>query len=431
VTQLAVPQIEIVESDDDYARIVAEPLEPGFGITVGNALRRVLLSSLPGAAVVSVRIDGVQHEFSTIPHMKEDTIEFLLNVKELRLRALSDRPGKLFLEITGREGGITAADIQVPPDYEIVNPGLHLATLDSTDAELRVEFNVEQGRGYVPAGQTDGLPIGVIPVDAIFTPVHRVNYKVEHTRVGQASNFDRLVLEVWTDGTITAVEAISQSADILLEQLAFFGQLGKPSPPVVERGLGAGTVLTPARYNTQIEDLQLSVRAYNCLKRSGLMTVGQVLEKSEDELLSLRNFGRKSYDELRDRLYELGFLVVEAPKEEVAAEAPSVIEEEGLPAVAAVSAPAVEEEKVPPEPVAAEEPVVAPAEPAAEEVVVEEIAAPPEPEAVAATPPKRERKRAKAEEPRAPAEGEEEEIPDWQRKLMALKKEVGEEGEEG
>ncbi|HJX61102.1 MAG TPA: DNA-directed RNA polymerase subunit alpha [Dehalococcoidia bacterium] len=427
MTQLAVPQIEIVDSDDDYARIVAEPLEPGFGITVGNALRRVLLSSLPGAAVVSVRIDGVQHEFSTIPHMKEDTIEFILNVKELRLRALSDRPGKLFLEVTGREGGITAADIQAPPDYEIVNPALHLATLDSNDAELRVEFNVDQGRGYVPAGQSDGLPIGVIPVDAIFTPVHKVNYKVEHTRVGQASNFDRLVLEVWTDGTISAVEAISQSADILLGQLALFGQLGKPSPPVVERGLGAGTVLTPTRYNTPIEDLQLSVRAYNCLKRSGLMTVGQVLEKAEDELLSLRNFGRKSYDELRDRLFELGFLAPEGLKEEVA-EAPSVIEEEELPAVAAVSAPTAEE--VAP----SEEPVVvaaAPAEPVAEEVVVEEIAAPVEPEAVVATPPKRERKRAKAGETPAPTEGEEEEIPDWQRKLMALKKEVGEEGEEG
>ena len=264
-------------------------------------------------------------------------------------------------------------------------------------------------------------------MDAIFTPVHKVNYKVEHTRVGQASNFDRLVLEVWTDGTVTAVEAISQSADILLGQLALFGQLGKPSPPVVERGLGAGTVLTPTRYNTPIEDLQLSVRAYNCLKRSGLMTVGQVLEKAEDELLSLRNFGRKSYDELRDRLFELGFLAPEGLKEEVA-EAPSVIEEEELPAVAAVSAPTAEE--VAP----SEEPVVvaaAPAEPVAEEVVVEEIAAPVEPEAVVATPPKRERKRAKAEQPPAPAEGEEEEIPDWQRKLMALKKEVGEEGEEG
>jgi DNA-directed RNA polymerase subunit alpha len=426
VTQLAVPQIEIVESDDDFARIVAEPLEPGFGITVGNALRRVLLSSLPGAAVVSVRIDGVQHEFSTIPHMKEDTIEFLLNVKELRLRALSDRPGKLFLEITGREGGITAADIQAPPDYEIVNTGLHLATLDSTEAELRVEFNVEQGRGYVPAGQTDGLPIGVIPVDAIFTPVHKVNYKVEHTRVGQASNFDRLVLEVWTDGTVSAVEAISQSADILLGQLALFSQLGKPAPPLVERGLGAGTVLTPGRYNTPIEDLQLSVRAYNCLKRSGLMMVGQVLEKSEDELLSLRNFGRKSYDELRDRLIELGFLSLETPKEELAAEVPSVIEEEELPvAVAGVAEEPAAEEMAPPEPVAVEEPM------AAEEVKVEEIAAPAEPEAVVATPPKRERKRAKAEEPPAPAEGEEEEIPEWQRKLLALRQEVGEEGEVG
>ena len=427
MTQLAVPQIEVVESDNDYARIMAEPLEPGFGITVGNALRRVLLSSLPGAAVVSVRIDGVQHEFSTIPHMKEDTIEFILNVKELRLRALSDRPGKLFLEIAGREGGITAADIQAPPDYEIVNPSLHLATLDSTDAELRVEFNVEQGRGYVPAGQSDGLPIGVIPMDAIFTPVHKVNYKVEHTRVGQDSNYDRLVLEVWTDGTISAVEAISQSADILLGQLALFSQLGKPAPPVVERGLGAGTVLTPARYNTQIEDLQLSVRAYNCLKRTGLMTVGQVLEKSEDELLSLRNFGRKSYDELRERLIELGFLSLEGLREEVAAEALSVIEEEEeeLPEVVSVTAeePAAEE-AAPPE--AAEEP-------AAAEVALAEIAAPPEPETKAAvpTPPKRERKRAKAEQPPAPAEGEEEEIPEWQRKLLALKQEVGDEGEEG
>ena len=431
MTQLAVPQIEIVESDNDYARIVAEPLEPGFGITVGNALRRVLLSSLPGAAVVSVRIDGVQHEFSTIPHMKEDTIEFLLNVKELRLRALSDRPGKLFLEVTGREGGITAADIQAPPDYEIINPNLHLATLDSTDAELRVELNVEQGRGYVPAGQSDGLPIGVIPVDAIFTPVHKVNYKIEHTRVGQASNYDRLVLEVWTDGTVSAVEAISQSAEILLDQLTLFSQLGKPSPPVVERGLGAGTVLTPSRYNTQIEDLQLSVRAYNCLKRSGLMTVGQVLEKSEDELLALRNFGRKSYDELRDRLIELGFLSLEALKEEMA-EAPSVIEEEEMPSVSAgIPEAPPEEEAAPMEPAVAEEPAVAPEEAAAEQVKVGEIAAPAEPEGAVASPPKRERKRAKAEEPPAAAEGEEEEIPEWQRKLLALKKEVGEEGEEG
>jgi len=417
VTQLVVPQVEIVESDDNYARIVAEPLEPGFGTTVGNSLRRVLLSSLPGAAVTSVRIDGVQHEFSTIPHMKEDTIDFLLNVKELRLRALSDRPGTLLLEVTGREGGVTAADIQVPPDYEILNPELHLATLDSTEGDLRVEFNVEQGHGYVPAGESDELPIGVIPTDAIFTPVRRVNYKVERTRVGQVSNYDRLVLEVWTDGTITGVEAISQSADILLEQLSLFSQVGKPAPPVVERGLGAGTVLTPDRYNTAIEDLSLSVRAYNCLKRSGLMTVGQVLEKSEDELLALRNFGRKSYEELKTRLRELDFLPEETVEEEPVAEVPSVIEEEELPAVVGRGKEAA---------AVAAEPVVGAEEPA---VVPEEAAPPPAEEAVAA-PAEKEGAKAKAEEPApVPEEEEGEELAEWQRMLLKLKEEAGEEGE--
>jgi DNA-directed RNA polymerase subunit alpha len=307
VTQLAVPQIEIVESDDDFARIVAEPLEPGFGITVGNALRRVLLSSLPGAAVVSVRIDGVQHEFSTIPHMKEDTIEFLLNVKELRLRALAERPAKLYLEAHG-EGVVTAERIQTTADYEIVNPELHLATLDSPSARLTVELNVEPGQGYAPAGQSDGLPIGVIPVDAIFSPVRRVNFHVTHTRVGQMTNYDKLTLEVWTDGTMSGVDAVSKSADILVDELRMFAMLGKPLPPTVDRGLGVGTSLPPDKYNMPIEELNLSVRAYNCLKRSGLMTVGAVLEKSEDELLSLRNFGRKSYDELREKLVELGLL---------------------------------------------------------------------------------------------------------------------------
>jgi DNA-directed RNA polymerase subunit alpha len=371
-----------------------------------------------------VRIDGVQHEFSTIPHMKEDTIDFLLNVRELRLRALSDRPGTLLLEVSGREGGITAADIQVSPDYEILNPELHLATMDSTEGELRVEFNVEQGHGYVPAGESDGLPIGVIPMDAIFTPVRRVNYKVERTRVGQISNYDRLVLEVWTDGTIGGVEAISQSADILLEQLSLFSQVGKPAPPVVERGLGAGTVLTPDRYNTAIEDLSLSVRAYNCLKRSGLMTVGQVLEKSEDELLALRNFGRKSYEELKSRLRELSFLPPETVEEEVPLEVPSVIEEEGLPAVVAR---AEEPAAVAPEPPAA----------AAEPAVVAEEEAPPEPAEVAAPAPAEEelaapakKKRVKAEKAEPAAEEEEaEELAEWQRALLKLREEAGEEEE--
>lgn len=337
LTELVTPQIEASDEAEDYVRLVAEPLEAGFGITLGNALRRVLLSCLPGAAVTSVRVEGVEHEFSTIPHMKEDTTEFLLNVKQLRLRALSDRPGKLYLEARG-EGKVLASDIQATADYEIVNTSLPLATLDSADAQLTVEFNVERGRGWVPAGQTDGMPIGVIPVDAIFTPVRKVNYSVEHTRVGQVTNYDRLVLEVWTDGTITGIEAVSQAADILLGQFSLFGQLGKPQPALVERGLGTGAALEPDRYNTPIEELSLSVRAYNCLKRSGLMVVGQVLEKNEDELLALRNFGRKSYDELKERLIEMGFLQPETPIEEmeVEFEAPEeVVAEEAPPARAA------------------------------------------------------------------------------------------------
>ncbi|MGA2285581.1 MAG: DNA-directed RNA polymerase subunit alpha [Dehalococcoidia bacterium] len=314
-TQLATPQIEIEEANDTYARVVAEPLEAGFGTTIGNALRRVLLSSLPGAAITSVRIEEVEHEFSTVPGIKEDTMEFLLAVKEIRLRGLSDRPGKLYLEASG-EGRVTAGDIAATADYEIVNPELHLATLDSPDAHLTVEFTVEQGHGYWPATEREPAPIGVIPVDAIFTPIRKVNYQVERTRVGQVTDYDRLVLEVWTDGTVTGSEAVSRAAGLLIDQLVLYSQIGKPQPAIVERGLGVGAALSPDRYNTPIEQLNLSVRAYNCLKRSGLMTVGQVLEKSEDDLLALRNFGRKSYDELRAKLIELGFLQPE-PEEEM------------------------------------------------------------------------------------------------------------------
>jgi len=420
VTQQSQPsdetQISVEESGEDYARIVAAPLPPGFGTTVGNALRRVLLSSLPGAAVTSVRIDGVLHEFSTIPNVKEDTIEFLLNVKELRLRALSDRPGTLVLDVTGRDGLITAADIQVPEHYEIVNPDLYLATVDSRDGRLHVEFNVEIGRGYMPAGQTDGLPIGVIPLDAIFSPVRKVNYKVEHTRVGQATNYDKLTLEVGTDGTINGVEAVSRSADVLVDQFKLFSQMGRPALPMVERGLGAGAVLTPEQYGMPIEDLQLSMRAYNCLRRSGLMTVGQVLEKSEEELLALRNFGRKSYDELRARLDQLGLLPAERPEEELM-EAPPLGEEE-MPIMARRAAELA--------PAAVEEPAAGPE-------------AAPEPEAVVAPPvaarsqkPAKKGKAAKAAAPAAAGEEGEEEMPEWKRKLLELTGEAGgaEEGEE-
>lgn len=308
------PQLTIDEESDRYARLIAEPLESGYGITLGNALRRVLLSSLEGAAITSVRIEQVQHEFSTIAGLQEDTTEFLLNSKEIRLRALSNRSGTLALDIEG-PCEVTAGDLQVPADFEVVNPELHLATIDVPKARLNVEFHAELGKGYVPAGSVEGLPIGVIPVDAIFTPVRKVNYRVEKTRVGQSTNFDRLILELWTDGTVSPVDAVGQSADILMDQFALFSQMGRPEytmHPGSGGNLGApsvgGLLMPPDRYNTPIEDLALSVRAYNCLKRSGLMTVGQVLEKTEDELLALRNFGRKSYDELRDRLIELGYV---------------------------------------------------------------------------------------------------------------------------
>lgn len=313
-TESVVPQLTVDEETEKYARVIAEPLESGYGITLGNALRRVLLSSLEGAAITSVRIEQVQHEFSTIAGLQEDTTEFLLNAKEIRIRALSNRSGTLALDVEG-PCVVTAGDLQVPADFEIVNPELHLATIDVPKTRLNVEFHAELGKGYVPAGSIEGLPIGVIPVDAIFTPVRKVNYRVEKTRVGQSTNYDRLVLEVWTDGTVGPVEAVGQSADILMDQFALFSQMGRPEYTMSHSGsvsMGSpsvgGLLMAPDRYNTPIEDLALSVRAYNCLKRSGLMTVGQVLEKSEDELLALRNFGRKSYDELRDRLIELGYV---------------------------------------------------------------------------------------------------------------------------
>lgn len=322
-----VPELTVEEEGERYARLVAEPLESGYGITLGNALRRVLLSSLEGAAITSVRIDQVEHEFSTIPGMQEDTTEFLLNIKEIRLRALSNRTGTLALDIEG-PCEVRAGDIQVPADFEIANPDFRIAVLDSNKARLNVELHAQLGKGYQPAGSVEGMPIGVIPVDAVFTPVRKVNYRVEKTRVGQSTNYDRLILEVWTDGTIGAVDAVGQSADILMDQFSLFSAMGRPDVPMLSQGgmvnggTGAGMLMAPDRYNTPIEDLSLSVRAYNCLKRSGLMTVGQVLEKSEDELLALRNFGRKSYDELRDRLIELGYVDGDAEGLVPLAEAP-------------------------------------------------------------------------------------------------------------
>ncbi len=308
-----VPELTIENEDDGYARLVAEPLDPGYGTTLGNSLRRILLSSLEGAAITSVRIDQVQHEFSTIDGMQEDCTEFLLNVKEIRLKALSNRPGTLTLDAEGA-GEITAGDLQVPADFEVVNPSLHLATLDGPDARINAEFHAQLKSGYTPATEVEGMPIGVIPVDAVFSPVRKVNFHVEKVRVGQATDFDRMVLEVWTDGTVAPVDAVGQAASILIDQFALFNTMGAPGAPAAAPPAPATSLpISPERYHTPIEALQLSVRAYNCLRRSGLMTIGQVLERTEDELLALRNFGHKSYDELRDRLIEMNYIDGSAP----------------------------------------------------------------------------------------------------------------------
>lgn len=328
MADLLLPELEIETEDEDYARIVAEPLETGFGTTLGNALRRVLLSSLSGAAITSVRIEGVEHEFSTVPGMQEDVTELLLNLKEVRLRAFSDRPARLFLEVSG-PGEVTAGQIQSTADYEVVNPDLHLATLDSKDSSLALDLNVESGRGYLPATVSEGLPIGVIPVDALFTPVRRVNYNVSNTRVGQDTNYDRLEVEVWTDGTIPGQVAVSQAAEVLREQLARFQQLGRSE--IIDDTPIAEAPAPFEGYDMPIEQLDLSVRAYNCLKRSGLMTVGAVLEKSEEELLALRNFGEKSYHELRDKLVASGF---DAPRTD-SRRADALAASEGAAAIAA------------------------------------------------------------------------------------------------
>jgi len=303
LSQLAIPKIECIESKDNFGRFLAQPLEKGFGVTLGNSLRRVLLSYLSGASVTRVRIEGIQHEFSIIPHVMEDVTEFLLNVKELRLIPLSGQPGKLTLEVEG-EGRVCAADIKPSTDFEIANPELYLATLDSPEAKLYVEFDVEVAEGYRQAESSDNLPVGTIPVDAIFTPIRKVNFSVEPTHVGQESSREQLYLEVWTDGTISPVDAISRSAAILVEQLTPFVNYAKVAPLKEEELVGLA--IPEEKYNMPVEQLTLSVRTMNCLRRGGIATVGQIIATGEKGLLSLRNFGQKSRQEIEERLSELG-----------------------------------------------------------------------------------------------------------------------------
>jgi len=299
-------RIRNTKLQDNYASYDIEPLEAGYGVTLGVALRRVLLSSLPGAAVTSIRIEGVQHEFQDIANVMEDVTDIVLNVKKLRLRSFSDHPVSMRLEVSG-EREVTAADILAPSTVEIVNPELHIATLDNEQAHMDMELVVETGKGYVAADSKDDQPIGVIPIDAIYTPVQKVNYTVEHTRVGQMTNFDKIVLDIWTDGTITPDEALRQAADILVRH---FTQLANYRAVLTEpEKAPLSSIPIPSKiYDTPIEDLDLSVRAYNCLKRSNITKVGQVLSMNEDDLLGVRNFGEKSLQELRERLVLRNFL---------------------------------------------------------------------------------------------------------------------------
>ena len=310
---LALPKVECVESTETYGRFVAEPVEKGFGVTLGNALRRVLLSSLPGAAVTWAMIESVQHEFSTIPHVKEDSIDFLLNVKAIRLRHLAQRSGKLRLEAEG-EGQVRAGDIKPTADFEIVNPELYLATLDAPEARLNVEFNVEIGRGYVPASSSDSLPIGAIPIDAIFTPLRKVNYSVEPSSLREGSNQEKLILEVWTDGSISPIEAVSQSAALLIEQFGCFRELAKA---ITQEGaeIAWQRLIPPEQYLMPLDQLNLSTHTYNSLRRGGVTTLGQILEKSLDGLCALAGFGAKSREEVEAALKRLDLPFIPEAKE--------------------------------------------------------------------------------------------------------------------
>ncbi len=301
------PKVETESSTRNFGQFNISPLEPGYGVTLGNALRRVLISSLMGAAVSSVRVSGVYHEFSDIPYVREDMTGLILNLKELRVKLHQNETARLRVEVQG-EGVVTAGDLECPPYVEIVNPDLQLLTGDSGEAAVDLELMVEMGRGYSPAEERGKLPIGEIPVDAIFSPVRRVNFKVERARVGQATDYDKLIINVTTDGTITPYDALREAARLLVQHFSLVANItvrAEPEEVVVEE------TPVPHIQDTPIEDLELTVRAYNCLKRAGITQVGEILEKlrkGSDEILAIRNFGQKSLDELIDRLEEKGLL---------------------------------------------------------------------------------------------------------------------------
>ncbi len=301
-------KVECVEVGENgkYGKFIVEPLERGFGHTLGNSLRRVLLSSLPGAAVSSVHIEGVQHEFSTVPGVKEDVTEIILNLKGLAIKMYGEGPKSVIVDKVG-PCELTAADIRVDDEIEIINPEMHIATLNE-DAHLQMTLRMERGRGYVSADKNKArditMPIGVIPMDSIFTPIHKVNYTVTDKRVGQSNDYDTLCLEVWTNGTLKPEEAISCAAKILSEHLVQFVSLTDQVMPV--------SMIQPEEDNKgkvlemTIEELELSVRAYNCLKRAGINSVAELVQRNQEDMMKVRNLGRKSLEEVEQKLQELG-----------------------------------------------------------------------------------------------------------------------------
>jgi DNA-directed RNA polymerase subunit alpha len=302
MTVLDTPQgasIEVRERRDNYAKFVIEPLERGFGITLGNALRRILLSSIPGAAVTYMKIDGVLHEFSTIPGIVEDTISLMLNLKGLPVKLNTDEPKVLTLNVTG-EKEVTAADVAPDADVEILDPNYHIATLSSKTAKLAMEIGVEKGRGYVTSDRQRNVEhmIGLIPLDSIFSPIRKVNFTVDDTRVGQNVDFDRLTIEIETNGSVTPDEALSTAAIIMQEQLDLFVNFTNEEKPLPQ---------APAsEWDIPVETLNLSVRSFNCLKRAGISKVSELLDMTEDEIIKMRNFGKKSLDEIKQVLEERG-----------------------------------------------------------------------------------------------------------------------------
>jgi len=318
LSNMVMPKIEREAEARNYGKFVISPLEQGYGMTLGNAMRRVLLSSLEGFAVTSIRISDVLHEFSDIPGVREDVLLVMLQIKQLRLVLHDVDTTRMHLEVRG-EGIVTAADIITPPEVDIINPDLYLFSADNAKTRLDIEFTVERGRGYSPANERGGhLPIGELPVDAIFGPIKRVNWELQSARVGQSTNFDKLILEIWTDGTISPEKAMSSSAKILIEHLRFIAGVSEETLAIAIEKEVSSSGLTSEVAETPVESLDLSVRVFNSLKRTGITTVGDVLdllEKGDQAVMSIRNFGEKSLDELRQRMIEKGYMKDETQKE--------------------------------------------------------------------------------------------------------------------